>query len=249
MPTIVLKTKEGKLVYCLLMWLSLGITTKKISPEDAAVLIKNISDNPTVGYQILVKRLGNAGVISSFPVAIDDNPELSSINFSPRAGAGWIGVGNELGKSIDPNEWVNILEYIATSPGMVEVVDVDTLYNIDILQEACIPDSLLQKCLNGDAEASNKIAEIISAKTKEKIMQAQTAEEVKVEEPKKEETKKEETKKEETKEETPWYRNEYVKLGAAAAAGIGIGMLAQKTLFGGCDVTIVSGDSNGLGLW
>jgi hypothetical protein len=188
MPTIVLKTKEGKLVYCLLMWLSLGITTKKISPEDAAVLIKNISDNPTVGYQILVKRLGDAGVISSFPVAIDDNPELSSINFSPRAGAGWIGVGNELGKSIDPNEWVNILEYIATSPGMVEVVDVDTLYNIDILQEACIPDSLLQKCLNGDAEASNKIAEIISAKTKEKIMQAQTAEEVEVEEVKKEET-------------------------------------------------------------
>ena len=239
MPTIVLRTKEGKLVYCLLMWLSLGITTKKISPEEAAVLIKNISDNPTVGYQILVKRLGIAGVISSFPGTIDDNDELSSINFSPRAGAGWIGVGNELGKSIDPNERVNILEYIATSPGMVEVVDVDTLYNIDILQEACIPDSLLQKCLNGDAEASNKIAEIIAAKTKERIMQEETKEEVK----------KEETKKEETKEETPWYYNEYVKLGAAAAAGIGIGMLAQKTLFGGCDVTIVSGDSNGLGLW
>ena len=89
MPTVVLRTKEGKLVYCLLMWLSLGITTKKISPEDAVVLIKNVSDNPTVGYRILVKRLGGAGVISSFPVAIDDNPELSSINFSPRAGAGW----------------------------------------------------------------------------------------------------------------------------------------------------------------
>ena len=70
------------------------------------------------------------------------------------------------------------------------------------------------------------------------------------EEPKKEEPKKEEPKKEETKkEEEPWYCDTRVKMAACVVAGVGAGMLLQKTLFGGCDVTIVSGDSNGLGLW